>query len=117
MGFKATAGSMVRTKALMDQLYEDSMDPDNDKRTTAAKLYFDIAKAISPPEPDVQVSRRAQELSDAELRLMLSDLALAELLSRSGLTDTHRGVAAVTGPHRGAAEAVGADTPPVGAAA
>jgi hypothetical protein len=83
LGFQAVAGSMERTKALLDQLYADAMDEKNDKRTQSAKLYWDIARAISPPEPEVQSSRRAHELSDAELRSMLSESALSELLGRS----------------------------------
>lgn len=82
LGFQAVAGSLERTKELMDQLFTDATDDKNDKRVMAAKLYFDISKAISPPEPVAVASRRAQELSDTELRLLLSAAALAELSSR-----------------------------------
>lgn len=82
LGFQAVAGSMERTKALLDQLYADSMDVENDKRTQSAKLYWDISRAIAPPEPEVLTSRRAQTLSDTELRSMLSDAAAEELAAR-----------------------------------
>ena len=83
LGFQAVAGSFERTKALLDQLYVDSMDEKNDKRTQSAKLYWDISRAIAPPEPITQTSRRAQEMSDEELREMLSRSALDELESRA----------------------------------
>lgn len=81
-GFKAVAGSMERTKAVLDQLYSDATNPDNDKRVMAAKQWFDISKAISPPEPEVGPSRRAAEMSDTELLALLSDGALEELKAR-----------------------------------
>jgi hypothetical protein len=83
-GFQSVAGSMERTKAIMDRLYEDAVNPDNDKRVMASKQYWDMAKSIAPPEPETQASRRAAELSDDELRAMLSDAALEELTRRMG---------------------------------
>lgn len=80
--FQATAGSMERTKAILDQLYADSMDTGNDKRTSAAKLHWDISRAIAPPEPDSRPSQRAQELSSEQLLALLSVAALSELESR-----------------------------------
>lgn len=82
LGFQATAGSLERTKAVLDQLFEDSMDADSDKRVQAAKLYWDISRTLAPPEPDKVASRRAQELSDVELRALLSEAAAAELDAR-----------------------------------
>lgn len=84
--FRATAGSRERTKALLDQLYSDSLDPNSDKRVQAAKLYWDIARALAPPEPEVKSSRRAQDLSNDELRELLSDAALEELSRRLGVS-------------------------------
>lgn len=83
LGFQAVAGSMERTKALLDQLYADGTDTTNDKRVASAKLYWDISRAIAPPEPEAQASRRAQDLSDDALRAMLSEAALAELEART----------------------------------
>lgn len=82
--FQAMAGSLEKTKVLLDQLMSDATDPDNppSARTQAAKLHFDISKAIAPPEPDSGPSKRAAELSDDELRAMLSKAALAELEAR-----------------------------------
>lgn len=91
LGFQAVAGSLERTKALLDQLYADSMDVENDKRTQSAKLYWDISRAIAPPAPEAKSSRRAQELTDDELRAMLSQGALDELAQRT--PDWHRTVA------------------------
>lgn len=82
LAFQAVAGSLERTKAILDQLYADALDPKNEKRVMAAKLHWEIAKAISPPEPETQTSRRAQELSDADLRSFLSEAAADELSSR-----------------------------------
>lgn len=80
--FRDVAGSMERTKTLLDVLYADATNPANDKRVASAKLYFDIMKQIAPPEPEVQASRRAQELSDDELRDMISAQAAIELEAR-----------------------------------
>lgn len=82
VAFKDVAGSMERTKAILDQLYSDSIDADNDKRVQAAKLHWDISRAIAPPEPEMTASRRAQELSDSELVELLSQAALEELEAR-----------------------------------
>lgn len=82
IAFRDVAGSMERTKAILDQLYADAMDQDNDKRTQAAKLHWDISRAIAPPEPEVTTSQRAQSLSDAQLRELLSQAALEELTAR-----------------------------------
>lgn len=83
VAFQAIAGSMERTKAILDVLYADSIDPENDKRVQAAKLHWDISRAIAPPEPEQKDSRRARELSDADLLAMLSDAAMEELRERS----------------------------------
>jgi hypothetical protein len=80
--FNENAGSLAKTKQIMDVLFEDATSGAGDKRVQAAKLYFDIAKQIAPPEPEPEKSRRAAELSDAELAEMLSDRALEELESR-----------------------------------
>lgn len=83
VAFKELAGSMERTKTLLDGLYQDAttaLDPGD--RARAAKLHWDISRQVAPPEPQQAISRRARELSDAELRLMLSDAALEELVSR-----------------------------------
>jgi hypothetical protein len=82
--FNEQAGSLERMKMMLDQLYRDSQDPDASAadRTRAAKTHFDIAKQIAPPEPDLGPSRRAQEMSDAELLELVSRAALDELEAR-----------------------------------
>lgn len=82
--FNETAGSLERTKRMLDQLYEDSVNPDSSPadRSRASKIHFDIAKQVAPPEPDVGPSRRAQDMSDAELLALVSEQALAELDAR-----------------------------------
>lgn len=85
--FKETAGSMERVKQLLDQMFTDAADPSLDAgdRHRATKLYVDISRQIAPPEPEVEPSRRAQELSNEELEALLSDAALAELSFRLGV--------------------------------
>ena len=83
-GFQAVAGSMERTKHQLDVLFEDSIDPDSKTKVQSAKLHWDITRAIAPPEPELVSSRRAKELSDDELKALLSSVALAELVERMG---------------------------------
>ena len=75
---------MERTKHQLDVLYADSVDPESKTKVQSAKLFWDISRAIAPPEPEVVSSRRAKELSDDELRSLLSSTALAELVERMG---------------------------------
>jgi hypothetical protein len=70
----------------MDQLYSDATNPENDRRVQAAKQYWDMAKAIAPPEPERGPSRQARDLSDDELRKLLSAAALVELEGRLAKT-------------------------------
>ena len=82
--FNEAAGSMDRLKTILDVLYADIEDEElgkNDRRQ-AAKLYFDIAKQVAPPEPDEKPSAHASELSDEELKELLSQAALKELEER-----------------------------------
>jgi len=81
----ALAGSPERTQMLLDQLFSDATDVFNDKRVQAAKLYFEVTKAISPPDINVNVtSRRAQDLTDDELSAMIAGGASELLSKRSG---------------------------------
>lgn len=82
LGFKAVAGSTERTKAIMDQLYSDATDATNDRRVQAAKQYWDMSKALAPPEPEVQASRHAQSLTDDELRRLIAEASGEELEAR-----------------------------------
>jgi len=81
--FTETAGSLERTKSILDSLFHDATDGDHDKRVQAAKLYFDISKQIAPPEPEVGPSRHAQDLTDDELRELMAVAASEELEARA----------------------------------
>ena len=113
-GFQAVAGSMERTKHQLDVLYADSVDPESKTKVQSAKLHWDITRAIAPPEPEVVSSRRAKELSDDELKALLSSVALAELVERMGplnapvaLPPAPVVLAGLYGPNSGAVEASG----------
>ena len=84
LAFKEVAGSVERTKALLDILYDDSTNPEASAadRARSAKLYLDASKAIAPPEPEKE-SRRAMDLTDEELTKMIAEHASAELEARS----------------------------------
>lgn len=82
--FKEIAGSQERTKMIIDQLFEDGMSQDNSaaERKASLALYYQITKELAPPEPEVSVSARAQDLSDDELRDLVALGAAEELKER-----------------------------------
>lgn len=81
--FNEVAGSLAKTKQILDVLFEDATGAtDPGDRARASKLYYDIAKQIAPPEPEPEKSKKAAELSDEELADMLSEHALALLEER-----------------------------------
>lgn len=86
-GFKEIAGSRERTKVLIDGLFDDSTSQENSasERTAAAKLYHQITKDIAPPEPVVADSRRAQDLTDQDLRRLVAQAARDELSERGAV--------------------------------
>ena len=75
-------GSPERTQRLLDSLYDEALDPQARNRVAAAKLYFEVTKAISPPEVNVNVAASARDLSDERLRELIAAGASQVLAER-----------------------------------
>lgn len=84
----ALAGSPERTQSALDRLFDKAMDESNPSPERQLKLYWEMIKAISPPEVNVNVmSRRAQDLSNDELEDLIAGGAVDVLKQRNHLRE------------------------------
>lgn len=67
-----TIGDPARKQAIMDTLYRTATDPDDPKHVQAAKQYFEIEGSVKPAKMQVEVTKSAATLTDAELDEILA---------------------------------------------
>lgn len=80
--YRRTIGNPERAQEIMDTLFGTATDRDDPKHVQAAKQYLDEINGIKPQQVNVNVSGSAKELSDEQLRALLSERAAAELQNR-----------------------------------
>jgi hypothetical protein len=78
-----TIGDPSRKQEIMDVLYRTATDADDPKHVQAAKQYFEIEGSVKPQKMQIEVSRPAKELSDAELDAILADKISSEKTQRA----------------------------------
>lgn len=77
-----TIGNPGRKQTIMDTLFRTATDADDPKHVQAAKTYFEIEGSMKPTRMQVEVSKSATELTDAELAAILNAKASDEVARR-----------------------------------
>lgn len=77
-----TIGNPERKSDIMSTLLKTATDGDDPKHVQAAKAYFEIEGSLKPAKMEVQVTRPAANLSDAELEELLTARAAEEKKAR-----------------------------------
>jgi len=78
-----TIGNPERKSDIMNTLLKTATDPDDPKHVQAAKAYFEIEGSLKPAKMEVQVTRPAAELTDAELDAILAEKISSEKQARN----------------------------------
>lgn len=82
-----TIGNPGRKQEIMDTLFATASDRDDPKHVSAAKEYFAIEGSLRPQKLDVQVSKKADELTDEQLQALLASAAQSAVERRSETAD------------------------------
>lgn len=75
-------GSPERTQRALDRLYDAGMAEGNQNPERQLKLYFEVIKAISPPEVNVNVKGSLSDWTDEQLDAFLREAAEREARTR-----------------------------------
>lgn len=73
--YLSTIGSPERKQPLLDALHRTGSDPDDPHHVAAAKAYMDIVDGLRPQQLEVTIKRPAQNLTDDQLDLILTQHA------------------------------------------
>jgi hypothetical protein len=73
MRVDSIVGSPERTQSALDRLYDAGMKEDNPNPERQLKLYFEVIKAITPPDVTVDIkSDRVRDLSNDQLNALIA---------------------------------------------